>query len=608
MSEPDSKCSVPAPTPKDRRSPGRRYGFLLLIGVVLVAASYYAYRLVVSSAAKLACKENLHKLGIAMHAYHDRYGSFPPALVKGTDGKPAHSWRVLLLPFLGRQDLYDAYHFDEPWNSPNNLRLAEPMPDVFACPSGAGQGKTSYVAVVGSQTAWPGDRAIKIADITDGTSNTILLIEIANSDIGWTEPRDVWKYELLPPDGDEISARFASGHAGIVNVLFCDGSVRAIQPSRIGRKVLYSLLAASGGQPYQGKWLPGEDKNTDLPIGDFPAEQNAEALSATEVLPHLAGPLQADRNSIYCATFQLAWDDFRHFVGGNPLLEGRPSMAAALNGPAFPRSALSPTSYVARMGLVSEGIRDKIAAEMAEKFPGVTPSLSGDAGPGDFVAYAYLQKNLPFQVRFDRVVEPLVFHGAAGDVKVEGFGFKELASASGDTDKLWEQVNVLYYQSDEEFVLRLRPKTDEIVLAKIRPRATLGETLRTVQELIGRTPKPVDRPQLNGGEELLVPRLRFNVLRRYGELTDRHLENSGKEDWRILKAEQVVRFLLNESGARLESEAVLEAALDSMPLAPPPPPRHFVLDRPFLLYLKEATAEQPYLVIWVANAELMERR
>src|SRR5206468_6173 len=110
--------------------------------------------------------------------------------------------------------------------------------------------------------------------------------------------------------------------------------------------------------------------------------------------------------------------------------------------------------YVARMGLGSEGIRDKILAEMGEKFPGVTPSFNDAVGPNDFIAYAFLQKNLPFAVRFDRVSEPLLFHAAAGVTKVKSFGFQELASASSDAAKLKEQVDVLHYASDEEFVLR----------------------------------------------------------------------------------------------------------------------------------------------------------
>jgi hypothetical protein len=65
--------------------------------------------------------------------------------------------------------------------------------------------------------------------------------------------------------------------------------------------------------------------------------------------------------------------------------------------------------------------------------------------------------------------------------------------------------------------------------------------------------------------------------------------------------------MLDESGARLESAFELAMSNGHAP-SPPTRPRMFVLDRPFLLYMKEPTADQPYLAIWVANAELMERR
>jgi prepilin-type processing-associated H-X9-DG protein len=449
---------------------------------------------------------------------------------------------------------------------------------------------------------------VKLQEIHDGSSNTVLLIEVADSDIGWTEPRDVRMDEMIPPDGDDVGARFASGHKGFVNMLMCDGAVRPYRTAPAysnPRKVLYSFLTAWGGKPYKGEWLPGENLVT--PVADCPAERDADTFGATDVLPHTADRIRADRNYVYCATFQLAWDDFRRLVGGDPQVEGRPSIAAGLNGPAFPRSSLSPASYVARVGAVSEGVHDKIIAEMREKFPGVTPSISDAVGRSEFIAYAYLEKNLPFATRFDRVMEPLVFHGTTGDAKVASFGFKELANASNEPARLKGQVDVLHYESDQEFVIRLSPKTDEIVLAKVRPGATLGETVQAVQKLIDAPPKRVDRSRLEDKDKLLVPRLGFNILRRYGELTGKHLENNGWKGWGIVEANQSVRFLLNESGARLESEAAIAVENGHEP-PPPPPPRNFVLDRPFLIYLKERTAEQPYLAIWVANAELMERR
>jgi hypothetical protein len=393
--------------------------------------------------AEAKCGDNLRTLAIAIQHYHDRFGSFPPAYMKGKDGRPAHSWRVLILPFLGRKDLYDAYHFDEPWDGPNNARLAEQMPNVFACPGNrrGPPGRTSYVAVIGSQTIWPGDRAVSHHEVTDGTSNTILLIEIADSDIAWTEPRDVLMRELIPPGEDGVGPRFGSAHRDVINCAFADCSVRRIQKPFQGenaRKVLRSALTAFGGRPFRGEWVPGEapEKEGDVLVGAFPPETDAGRLLATDVTPHLEGPIASGRNYVYCATFQIAWDDLRRQLRAAPQVQGDPVIAAALNRTTFPRAALSPESFVARMGFVSKGIHEEIRQEMARKFPGVTPSFTAPAGQTDVIAYAFLQKNLPFAAKFDVLPEPLAFHAAAGKVRVKSFGFKELASASGLIDTL----------------------------------------------------------------------------------------------------------------------------------------------------------------------------
>ena len=65
------------------------------------------YQAAVSGRPRTPCKSNMKRIALAFHDYHDRYSSFPPAFLADTNGRPMHSWRVLLLPFLGCQDLYD---------------------------------------------------------------------------------------------------------------------------------------------------------------------------------------------------------------------------------------------------------------------------------------------------------------------------------------------------------------------------------------------------------------------------------------------------------------------------------------------------------------------
>ncbi len=116
-------------------------------------------------------------------------------MVKGPDGRPWHSWRVLILKNAPHtySDLYDAYRFDEPWDGPHNAQLAGRIGEFYRR-RGLNPNEpfhTSFVAVVGPETAWPGAESRSKKDIRDGPSNTILLVEMAESGIPWMKPEDL---------------------------------------------------------------------------------------------------------------------------------------------------------------------------------------------------------------------------------------------------------------------------------------------------------------------------------------------------------------------------------------------------------------------------------
>jgi len=172
------------------------------------------------------CHINLKQIVLALHNYHDVYHRFPPAYVADANGKPMHSWRVLILPFLEQKPLYDAYRFDEPWDGPNNSQLAGDL-KILMCPADGtrGKGQTSYVAVVGPGTAWPGTKRIDMADIKDGTNNTILIVEVHNSGISWMEPRDLDASQMPLAINPKTGLGISSGHPGCAQAARADGSV-----------------------------------------------------------------------------------------------------------------------------------------------------------------------------------------------------------------------------------------------------------------------------------------------------------------------------------------------------------------------------------------------
>ena len=136
------------------------------------------------------CRSNLKQISWALLNYRDVHGQFPPVCSSNMHGGPMHSWRVLILPFIEEEALFQQYRFDEPWNSPHNQKIGKKVPPVYACVSATRDGRnspplTSYVAVTGARTGW------QRTESTDSDSGGILLAEVANSDIHWMEPRDL---------------------------------------------------------------------------------------------------------------------------------------------------------------------------------------------------------------------------------------------------------------------------------------------------------------------------------------------------------------------------------------------------------------------------------
>ena len=194
------------------------------------------------------CKKNLHQIAIALHNYHDTYHCFPPAYVADASGRPMHSWRVLILPFLDKDELYTQYRFDEPWDGPNNRRLTDQTKSVFHCPSdkSGAPTDTSYVVVVGPSTVFPGTECTRFDDITDGQVNTILVVEMANSGIHWMEPRDLAFEDAIkgvnPKEGPGIS----SGHEGGAQIAKGDATVKFIS-NQTPKETLRWLLERNDG-------------------------------------------------------------------------------------------------------------------------------------------------------------------------------------------------------------------------------------------------------------------------------------------------------------------------------------------------------------------------
>jgi len=196
------------------------------------------------------CLNNVRQIGLAMQNYCASKKHFPPAYIADENGKPMHSWRVLLLPFIEQRALYDQYSFDEPWDGPNNSKLHDVIVPQFQCPS-VGRGEqgfnTSYMLVTGQGTGFDGDNETTARDVGDGLSNTVLVVEVANSDTHWMEPADISLDEALARFTDESKVKECCNHHGSINVSLMDGSTHSIWLP-ISAENLKALVTINGGE------------------------------------------------------------------------------------------------------------------------------------------------------------------------------------------------------------------------------------------------------------------------------------------------------------------------------------------------------------------------
>ncbi|WP_406693407.1 M56 family metallopeptidase [Singulisphaera sp. Ch08] len=193
-----------------------------------------------SAARRAQSQNNLKQLLLAMHNYADTYGHFPPAVIRPADGKPPYSWRVAILPYIEQNDLFKEYNFNEPWDSVSNRKLIEKIPPLYRHPSDE-SGNNAYFVVTGEPTLFPpGHPGVKIAEVTDGTSNTIMFVE-AKREIPWTKPEDI-EYDPAKPMPQFGGFTDEGGNAG-----FADGSVRFIS-TQINPQLLKALLSRAGGE------------------------------------------------------------------------------------------------------------------------------------------------------------------------------------------------------------------------------------------------------------------------------------------------------------------------------------------------------------------------
>ncbi|MDR1290007.1 MAG: DUF1559 domain-containing protein [Planctomycetaceae bacterium] len=204
----------------------------------------------------LTCKSNMMRLGMALDAYREDYGCFPPSFVTDENGKPMHSWRALILPYLDSDDVYPynmpiKYNYGESWNSPHNQQFHDKRPKIFHCnydkynKESLRQASPTYVMITDTNNTLGNRKKAKY-----GT--TILLIEIKKANFNWLEPKDIPLSSLqydsyrLPPNTPVVGAYHST--SGDFFILRHDRYVTAISSKTTDIEVIKAMATIDNSE------------------------------------------------------------------------------------------------------------------------------------------------------------------------------------------------------------------------------------------------------------------------------------------------------------------------------------------------------------------------
>jgi hypothetical protein len=347
---------------------------------------------------------------------------------------------------------------------------------------------------------------------------------------------------------------------------------------------------------------------------------DSKDLKQTSVVATLDCPMPEHRNFIWCSTFQMAWDKLKNDIIGEPVkVPDAEEIVARLNQSEVSTRDIEEESFYSTAGIVKNGIIEEIQKEIKKRFPSepVPVFLELDTLPPDLkretiVTYSYLEVDVGFKHPFHNTNGAFIFQ----DSKGKRIGVTAFRTDTERDSALREQIEILYYKEGQrantaEFVVDLCKHTQpyQVILALVPRCDTLSETVATVEKRISefkqnpryetlRKLRPTD---FMPGDSLIVPDILYKLTHQFSELKGKEIKNEKYLGFWFFIVKQMIDFSLSRTGVTMKSQAIIAPAPARLP-----EPRRLYFNRPFLVYVKKRQGgTNPFFVMWVDNAELM---
>lgn len=305
-----------------------------------------------------------------------------------------------------------------------------------------------------------------------------------------------------------------------------------------------------------------------------------------------------NENYVWGGAMNLAWNELKDSFFGEPIaFETKDKdvllLTEQFNNPVFTKDDIDEASYYIKSGYGQETV-DAINKECRSKFPKKSiPDLLIKLGARDIISYAYFLKEVMYPVAF--IPDTVKFM----DKNVEGF----VADANS-----YQNVYLVEYKDDDHFIiaLKLKDNKDQLFLAKGYPMEDPKELVTSLRQRMLVTSEIKDTPGqvINKKDIFQAPKLHLDYNREYKQMIGLKVTNSKLRGYAISVMQEVVKFDMDEKGARVENEAVIGMITSAGPNAYTP--KKLILDKPYWVMMKRTDSNNPYFLLGVKDTSVLK--
>ena len=316
-------------------------------------------------------------------------------------------------------------------------------------------------------------------------------------------------------------------------------------------------------------------------------KRNIKDTEGVVVLPTMNDKLSGD--STWCGTLQLVWNDMVDELLEGNIPKEESEVIANLNKMDFTTMMISEEYYYKKFGLKTISLKKEIEKGIKDKFNQTSDILDSFSWDDDnlsknndrYFIYTMLYREFEYNKKFSVLANDKF--GNYDNIKYFGINKKS-------TDEVRNQIEVLFYNTKDDFAVKLHTKSnDEVILYKSPKGSTFNEIY---DNMVLESNNYKGNRNFNKKDEFKAPFINFNVKKEYNELSNIVFTSKSGNEYMIDTAIQTISFALDEKGGRIKSEAASDIKTTAMPNEEEK--RYFNVDNTFALFLKEEGKDRPY--------------